>query len=241
MHRGRRQWVLVGVPGVVLVGVAVYRLQDGGTPPVSEAASIDAPFGSTVSYETIRSPHMDKAWRLPMPEEFVEARSGVYARPLNDPFVLSDRIRRAVQGASGAAKDDRSSPIAPPVIEGPPPAVRSCFETGGEWFAEIGGRIHRVGDTVIGFRITRIDRNAVAFIPTGAGDASSSAGDDPACLLRVGPMTLRLVGGRWVAPGDSQSAFTSPVGLNESLGATAPYVIDPGTGIVEVRVGEGYE
>lgn len=236
MGMGRGQLATVSVLGMVFVAVLALRIRERNA-PVQEAVAGTNPANSAGPAEA--SSLRDDDWRLPLLDDATAVREIAFVAPAHNPFVLSDRVRRAIQETSGGHSDVRGDVAAPPVIENPPPVVRSCFSTGGAWFAEIGGRVHRVGDSVIGYRITRIDRDVVTFRPVGA-DPSSDSGESFS-RLRVGPSNFTMIGGRWIASAVGGAGLPPDAARLEADGTPVPYRVNAGTGEVEVRVGEGFQ
>lgn len=207
MAKKKRQFVTVGILGVLLVVALIYRLSGGAATPTPTAAS---PFmaDDVRPEDAIADIHLGdgrQEWKLPTRDELGAVLGTQWTSPATDPFTMSERILHAVGGRDESATATRREQHLHPIQRSPPFTVRSTFSVAGRWSAEIDDRSYQEGDVVDGFLITRIRDAALWVVPVdqvAASDlrASGHLAHKPNCVMKVGSAVMAYSGGRWFSP-----------------------------------------
>ncbi len=200
---GKKQMILLVGSSIVLVALAAYRLSSPDAEPASaEAYPIFLPNDVQQAGDAFSDmdPDFKESWTLPRLAEMTVHSSAEFEPPAHNPFVLSEKIRLIVSGEFGEIAESIDEGGSLPSVE-----VRSTFAIGGVWMAEIDGLTYRTGDSVRGYRITRITHDAVWIRGVQDGDSGIKVHDSaerrPTCLVTINGITTGAFNGRWYAPG----------------------------------------
>ncbi len=202
--------IVVGILGVILVGLAIRQFRDTPGAPSSAGAVeiveavVNPSAAARESIDGIADLAAADDWRIPSVDSLRARLSGDRARPSNNPFVLSKTLRAVVDGVRKPEPGEPSVDFELAMEQWVPEfQIRSAYEILGQWFVEINGQVHSVGDVVEGSRILAISSRSVRLSRVIVEDGEAPVVDPrPTSVVLTCGQSSGLVGERWVRSGD---------------------------------------